>query len=86
MLGTSLISTTRNHIVEHYARQLPLAILKPPIDFPVRRFYQLWYGRTQQSQSHAWLRLLLSTGASTADAKQGLRQPSVSSRNSSAIE
>ena len=86
MPGTDLLFTTRNYFVEHYARQLPLAILKPPIDFPARRFYQLWPSRTQQSQSHAWLRLLLSTGAHTADAKQGLRQPRALSRNSTAIE
>ncbi len=73
--GTDLIFTTSRHFAEHHARQLPLAILKPPIDFPTMRFYQLWHNRSQQSQSNAWLRSLLSAVARTADAAQGLRQP-----------
>ncbi len=73
--GTDLIFTTSRHFAEHYARQLPLAVLMSPIDFPPMRFYQLWHSRTQQSQSHAWLRSLLSAVARTADATQGLRQP-----------
>ena len=39
--------TTRNYFVEHYARQLPPAILNPPTDFPARRFSRLWHSRTQ---------------------------------------
>ena len=58
--GTDLIFTTSRHFAEHYARQLPLTTLAAPIDFPAMRFYQLWHNRTQQSQSHAWLRSLLS--------------------------
>ena len=73
--GTDLIFTTSRHFAEHHARQLPLAILKLPIDFPTMRFYQLWHSRSQQSQSHAWLRSLLSAVARTADAAQGLRRP-----------
>ncbi len=73
--GTDLIFTTSRHFAEHYARQLPLAVLTAPIDFPTMRFYQLWHSRTQHSQSHAWLRSLLSAVARTADATQSLRQP-----------
>ncbi len=73
--GTDLIFTTSRHFAEHYARQLPLTVLSAPFDFPTMRFYQLWHSRTQQSQSHAWLRSLLSAVARTADATQGLRQP-----------
>ena len=73
--GTDLIFTTSRHFAEHHARQLPLAILRAPLDFPSMRFYQLWLSRTQQSQSHAWLRSLLSAVARTADTRQGLRQP-----------
>ena len=72
--GTDLIFTTSRHFAEHYARQLSLKVLSAPIDFPAMRFYQLWHSRTQQSQSHAWLRSLLSALARTADATQGLRQ------------
>ena len=73
--GTDLIFTTSRHFAEYHARQLPLAILRAPLDFPSMRFYQLWHSRTQQSQSHAWLRSLLSAVARTADTRQGLRQP-----------
>ena len=73
--GTDLIFTTSRHFAEHYARQLPLAVLAAPFDFPAMRFYQLWHNRTQQSQSHAWLRSLLSAVARTAAATQDLRQP-----------
>ncbi len=73
--GTDLIFTTSRHFAEHFARELPLAVLRSPIDFPVMRFYQLWHSRTQHSQSHAWLRALLSAVARTADATQSLRQP-----------
>ena len=73
--GPDLIFTTSRHFAEHYARQLPLTVLSAPIDFPSMRFYQLWHSRTQHSQSHAWLRSLLSAVARTADATQSLQQP-----------
>lgn len=73
--GTDLIFTTSRHFAEHYARVLPLVVVRSPIDFPVMRFYLLWHSRTQHSQSHAWLRSLLSAVARTADATQNLRTP-----------
>lgn len=74
VVGTDLIFTTSRHFAEHYARQLPLTVLRSPIDFPVMRFYQLWHNRTQRSQSCAWLRSLLSAVARTAEASADLRQ------------
>jgi len=38
LLGTDLIFTTSSHFAEHYTRQLPLAVLNSPIDFPAMRF------------------------------------------------
>ena len=73
--GTDLVFTTSRHFAEHYAQLLPLAVVRSPIDFPVMRFYQLWHSRTHHSQSHAWLRSLLSAVARTAGATQGLRSP-----------
>jgi DNA-binding transcriptional LysR family regulator len=70
--GTDLVFTTSRHFAEHYARLLPLAVVRSPISFPVMRFYQLWHSRTQHSQSHAWLRSLLSAVARTADATRHL--------------
>jgi DNA-binding transcriptional LysR family regulator len=76
--GTDLIFTTSRHFAEHFARQLPLAVVASPINFPVMRFYQLWHSRTQHSQSHAWLRSLLAAVARTAGATQALRAPATS--------
>ena len=73
MPGTDLIFTSSRHFVEHHARQLPLGILKPRIDFPTIRFYQLWHNQTQQSTSRARLRSLLLAVARTADAAPELR-------------
>ena len=84
--GTDLIFTTSRHFAEHYARQLPLTVLSAPIDFPTMRFYQLWHSRTQHSQSHAWLRSLLSAVARTADATQSLRQPRAVQVKSKALQ
>ena len=73
MPGTDLISTTSRHFTEHHARQLPLGILKPRIDFATIHFYQLWHNRAQQSTSRARLRSLLLAVARTADAAPELR-------------
>ena len=61
------------------------ALAKPPIDFSPMRFDQLWHSRAQQSQSHAWLRSLLSAVARTADAVHGLCQPEVISLTSGTL-
>ena len=79
--GTDLIFTTSRHFAEHYASQLPLAVVRSPIDFPGMRFYQLWHSRTHHAQGHAWLRSLLSAVARTVDATQGLRLPRGSGAN-----
>jgi len=63
-----------------------LAVLAAPIDFPAMRFYQLWHSRTQQSQSHAWLRSLLSAVARTAAATQDLRQPKALQTSTRALQ
>ena len=81
-----MIFTTSRHFAEHYARTLPLAVLAAPIDFPTMRFYQLWHSRTQQSQSHAWLRSLLSAVARTAQNAQSLRQPRAATVKRSSLQ
>lgn len=80
--GTDLVFTTSRHFAEHYARLLPLAVVRSPIDFPPMRFYQLWHSRTHHSQAHAWLRSLLSAVARTADATQALHRPRQAGRRS----
>ncbi len=82
--GTDLIFTTSRHFASYYASQLPLAVVKSPIAFPTMRFYQLWHNRAHQSQSHMWLRSLLSAVARTADATQALRVPAREGKRSTA--
>ena len=57
--GTDLVFTTTRHFARYYSALLPLAILKPPIDFPPMRFYQLWHPRNHHAPFHQWLRHLL---------------------------
>lgn len=57
--GTDLVYTTTRYFAQYYAGLLPLAIVKPPIDFPPMRFYQLWHARNHHSASHRWLRHML---------------------------
>ncbi|MDR5781033.1 LysR family transcriptional regulator [Caballeronia sp. LZ065] len=63
--GTDLILTTGRHFANYHAQHLPLAVLKPPIEFPFMRFYQLWHPSRHRSASHVWLRGLLTTAAQT---------------------
>jgi DNA-binding transcriptional LysR family regulator len=75
--GTDLIFTTSRHFAEHYVRQLPVAIVRSPIEFPPMRFYQLWH-EPQPTMSHRpppGCARLLSAVARTADATQGLGAP-----------
>lgn len=73
LVGSDLIFTTARHFAEHCARQLPLAVVTPPIDFPRMRFYMLWHSATHTSAGHAWLRSLLSAVARTESTTRALR-------------
>lgn len=64
LVDSDLLFTTARHFAEQFARQLPLAIVPLPVDFPTMRFYQLWHERSHQQPSHRWLRSLLSRAAS----------------------
>lgn len=58
---TDLVFTTARHFAEHFARQLPLAVLPAPagLGFPRMGFYQLWHDRSQPSAAQRWFRGLL---------------------------
>ncbi|HEX6136450.1 MAG TPA: hypothetical protein VF059_02250 [Casimicrobiaceae bacterium] len=69
--GTDPIFTTSGHFARYYARFLPLAIARSPIEFPRMRFYQLRHDRAHHFAAHQWLRSLLSaagTGLAKASA------------------
>ena len=59
LVNTDLIFTTARHFAEHFARVLPLAIVRLPLEFPPMRFYQLWHDRAQHDPAHVWLRSML---------------------------
>lgn len=59
LAGSDLIFTISRHFADHYARLLPLTVVDCPIDFPPMRFYQIWHGRSQNSDAQRWMRALL---------------------------
>jgi len=56
LITTDLIFTTGRRFAAHYAKFLPIRILKAPLDFPPLRFYQLWHERTHAAPAARWLR------------------------------
>jgi len=56
LCDTDLVFTSSRSFCEHYARLLPLAVVKPPLALPTMRFYQIWHERTQHAPECAWLR------------------------------
>ena len=54
--STLLVLTTGRQFCERFARHLPLAVLKPPVDFPPLTYYQLWHERSHASAAARWLR------------------------------
>jgi DNA-binding transcriptional LysR family regulator len=63
LVETDLIFTTARHFAEHFARALPLVVVRLPLEFPPMRFYQLWHDRSHHDASHRWLRGLVRTAA-----------------------
>ncbi len=56
---SDLVATVPGRLAEHFAKLLPLRILRPPIrlgGFPVR---MVWHGRTADDPAHQWLRKVL---------------------------
>jgi DNA-binding transcriptional LysR family regulator len=57
MVASSLlVLTTGRQYCERVASQLPVTILKSPIEFPSMVYYQLWHERTHTSAQARWLR------------------------------
>ena len=63
LVDTDLLFTTARHFAEQFARNLPLAVVPLPIEFPRMRFYQLWHERSHQQGAHRWLRGLMTEAA-----------------------
>jgi len=64
LVDTDLVFTTARHFAEHFARVLPLAVVRLPLELPPMRFYQLWHDRSHHESAHQWLRGLVRAAAS----------------------
>jgi DNA-binding transcriptional LysR family regulator len=71
LVGTDLVYMSSRHFASYFTTILPLAIVKPPLEFPRMRFYQLWHDRTQHSPMHHWLRQVLTRNRLPGDAAPG---------------
>jgi DNA-binding transcriptional LysR family regulator len=56
LIDSDLIFTTGRCFAEHYARTMPIAVIRAPSEFQSMRFYQLWHERNHTSVSNRWLR------------------------------
>ncbi len=56
LMSTDLVFTTGRQFAQHYARYLPVTVLKSPFPFPPMRFYQLWHKRAHNASEIVWLR------------------------------
>lgn len=51
-----LVLTTGRLFCSRFAGELPLAVVRCPVDFPAMTYYQLWHDRTHESAPLRWLR------------------------------
>ncbi len=66
MVASSLlVLTTGRHYCERFVDQLPVKILKCPVEFPRMMYYQLWHERTHASGAARWLREQVKSVAAT---------------------
>jgi len=65
--STDLLFTAPRRFAEHYARELPLAVLPLPIDCPPMPCYLLWHDRTHYSDECRWFREQISAAVCSED-------------------
>ena len=63
LLGSDLVFSTGRLFAEHWARLLPLTILKAPAEIRPMRTCLLWHDRTHRSRAGRWLRELVHEAA-----------------------
>ena len=56
LVDTDLIFTAPRRFAEYQALNLPLTVIKPPLDFSSVSFSLLWHDRTHYSPEHRWFR------------------------------
>ena len=56
---TDMVLTLAERVARRFASQLPLVILKPPLELRGFTMSQSWNERSSSDEGHAWLRSLL---------------------------
>jgi DNA-binding transcriptional LysR family regulator len=56
VMGTSRIATIHRRLASYYARQLPLRVLKTPIEFPPLKEVMQWHTYRETDPGLRWLR------------------------------
>jgi DNA-binding transcriptional LysR family regulator len=59
VMGTTRIATIHRRFATHYARHLPLRVLKPPVEFPALEEAMQWHTYRESDPGLAWLRRVL---------------------------
>jgi hypothetical protein len=64
IVGSNRIATIHRRLAEHYAKFLPLRILKPPYELPALTEAVQWHSIFTHDAGNRWLRTLLKQVAS----------------------
>jgi DNA-binding transcriptional LysR family regulator len=65
VVGTTRIATIFRRLAEHYARQMPLKVLKPPVEIPPVVESMQWHATREGDLGLVWLRQLLKACSGT---------------------
>lgn len=56
LLESDMLFTCPRSFAEHFARRLPLALARAPMDYPQMAFSLLWHERSHQAEECRWFR------------------------------
>lgn len=56
VLESDMIFSCPRSFAEHFARRLPVALARSPIDYPPMAFYLLWHDRSHYAEECRWFR------------------------------
>ncbi|MDQ7989842.1 MAG: LysR family transcriptional regulator [Candidatus Dactylopiibacterium sp.] len=56
VLESDMLFTCPRAFAEHFARRLPVALARSPIDYPPMAFYLLWHDRAHYAEECRWFR------------------------------
>lgn len=56
VLESQMIFSCPRSFAEHFARRLPVALARSPIDYPPMSFYLLWHDRAHYAEECRWFR------------------------------